>query len=422
MGFEIEVEGRLDGGPVADRIDLRAGARATRRNRFRFATPWRLAAYAVLLVAGCTDDAPTAPVEPPLATGLWVFHIAGGRFDTHIQLWNILELGDRAAPLRLDALPARWWNGTRDQQVNPRASAGSRVYGEYRWRLNVGAGDTVFLRYRVWGDTAIGTLVENDSGTVVGPLSAVGVRIPHLILTSAPAGVQLSQTDPTPIVLLRVDDDQPTDRDFLQRLKQRDLVAELAVPTQLVGRNGNPTWEEIRGWVQEGFSAAAHSRNHTAATTTTDQSFMGEVLGSMADLAQQGLPTTVFVQPGSWTDSVNFQTSGLLRGWRGSLFRTFTRDLEGYVYYVPQVMPLADSVRLGIAHVTFSDGQSDAYILNQWRAAQGSRRFSVFLVHTIRLPSPGALDWILDSLAAAKQAGRIRLARSTAEVFTPDPE
>ena len=374
---------------------------------------------AALLAAGCLDVGPTVPVGSHRGTGLWVFHIEGGRFDTHIQLWNLLEVVDSVAPLRLYPLLTRWWDGRADLQVSPRSSAGSLVDGEYRWTVDLGSGDTLFFRYRVVADTARGTLVENDSGTVAGPLSLVGVRIPTLIAVPSAAPAQMSQTDSTPIVLLRVDDDQPTDRDFVRRLQARGLWAELAVPTSFPGRHRCPSWDEIRGWVEAGFSVAAHSRYHTAATTTTDESFMGEVLGSLADLARENLPTSVFVQPGSWRDSVNFQTSGLLRSWRGSLFRTFTRDMEGYVYYVPQVMPLADSVRLGIAHDTFSDGQSEAYILNRWRAVQGSRRFSVILVHTIRLPSPGALDWILDSVAAAKQAGRIRLAHSSAEVFAP---
>ena len=372
----------------------------------------------VLMAAACLESAPTTAVGPPPATGLFVFHIAGGRFDTHIQLWNIREVADPVAPLRLAALPTRWWDGSPDLQVDPRHSAGILEGGEYRWTLDLGAGDTLLLRYVVVGDTARGTVVENHAGTVLGPLSVVGVRISALTAAPAPVRSQMSQTDTTPIVLLRVDDIPVTDRDFVERLRARGLWAELAVPTRFVGIKGRPSWEEIRGWADAGFSVAAHSRVH-GSVVMSDPDFIGEVLGSLADLAAVDLPTAVFVQPGTWKDPQFFLTSGLFHSWRGSLFRTFTRDFEAYVYPVPQVMPLADSVRLGVGHYTISDGESVASILRIWRAAMTSRRFSVFLVHTLRLASPDALDWFLDSVAVAKQAGRIRLARSTADVFTP---
>lgn len=381
---------------------------------------WRRVPLVVVLVAACLDSGPTETTLPRPATGLWVFHIAGGRFDTHIQLWNIWEEADTLAPLRLGALPTRWWDGTTDRQIDPTHSAGMLERGEYRWTLDLGAADTVTLRYVVVADSARGTLVESDSGVVRwgGPLPLVGVRLSASIDAPDPSGSELSQADSTPIVVLRMDDIPATDRAFAQRLISRGLYAEIAVPTRWVGIYGRLTWDEIHGLVDQGFTAAAHSRTHGSAPKS-DLELMGEVLGSEVDLAAQSLPAAVFIQPGTWADSLDFVSSALYHNWRGSLFRTFAQVMEAYVYPVPRTMPLADSVRMGITHYTLYGDFGYTSALNGWRDAVASRNFTIFMVHTARLPSPGAVDWLLDSLAAAKQAGRIRLAHSTAEVFPP---
>src|SRR5205823_10523963 len=108
---------------------------------------------------------------------------------------------------------------------------------------------------------------------------------------------QFGALDSVPVVLLRVDDIPTTDLDFLPRLAARGLVAELAVPSGFVGRPNRLTWEQIRYWTRRGFSVAAHSRTHGGAPLT-GVAFAAEVVGSLQDLSDHGLPTRVFVQPG----------------------------------------------------------------------------------------------------------------------------
>jgi len=200
------------------------------------------------------------------------------------------------------------------------------------------------------------------------------------------------------------------------RLQQRGLVAELAVPTAWVGRNGRPSWSELRAWVLAGFSVAAHSRTHSR-SPSGDLAFFSEVLGSIGDLRSHGLSTVVFVQPGSWSDSLNFNSSAKLRTWRGSLLHAFTRVFEGYVYPPPISQPAPDSVTLGISHITISDGASQQYILGVWRLSLQPNRFTVLTVHTFNLSSPDGLDWFLDTLAVARTAGRVRIVSSSADVL-----
>jgi hypothetical protein len=226
--------------------------------------------------------------------------------------------------------------------------------------------------------------------------------------------------DSTPLVLIRVDDDRPTDRDFERRLMARGLYAELAIPTALVGKDRRPGWAELRDLATQGFVPVAHSRVHGAAPAA-DQQFIGEVIGSLSDLAAHNMPTTIFVQPGTWQDSLNFDTPATIENWRGSLFQTFTANVEAYVYPVPRLCPLGNSVRLGLSHYTVSNGASPRSILYAWTLATQPWHCTVFMVHTLSLPSPGTLDWFLDSLAVAKATGRIRLAHSVSEFFGPQP-
>src|SRR5207237_7345574 len=105
-----------------------------------------------------------------------------------------------------------------------------------------------------------------------------------------------------PVCLWRLAADPPSDPSFIAKMRDRSLYGELAIPTQWVGVAGRPRWQELRDLVEHGFSVAAHSRTH-ATLDGSSAGFMGEVLGSLQDLASEQLPTTVFVQPGTWRDS-----------------------------------------------------------------------------------------------------------------------
>lgn len=381
-----------------------------------------LVCRALVVSAGiaCSDPAAPAPADLTAALGVWVFHVESGRFAEHVQLLEVSRGNRVVSPLRLRSLPTRDWTGETVVDLNV-ASAFAGVDGQViSWTVSLSAGDIVRMHYQVVGDTAKGLLEETrgaDSGIAI-PLVGIRVAAPLMLQNGAWDDSLLSAGGP-PVVLLRLDDDPPSDPSFIAKMRDRSLYGELAIPTQWVGVAGRPGWQELRDLVASGFSVAAHSRTHGTLDGSTVE-FIGEVLGSLEDLASEQLPTTVFVQPGTWTDSFYFSFSQQFHGWRGALFRTFTRTTEAYVYSGSAQLPLADSLRLGLGHYTISNKPS-AWVLGWWAQAISAPRFTVFMVHTAALESPDTLDWFLDSLAAAVRGGRIRLAHSSAELFPPDP-
>ena len=213
-----------------------------------------------------------------------------------------------------------------------------------------------------------------------------------------------------------LDDIPPTDPPFIERLTRRSLCAQLAVITRYVGIDGRPDWPALQTWAKLGFGMAAHSRTHSA-NMDPDVGFMSEVVGALHDLAEHGLRTTVFVQPGSWRDSLFFDSRAKVRNWRGSLFRTFTEVTGAYVYPGWTQLPPPDSLRLGFGHITISDGMSHAAMLDRWQAAQTPGRGTVFVIHSLNLPSPDTLNWFLDSIVTARLSGRVRLVCSERDLF-----
>jgi hypothetical protein len=375
---------------------------------------------AVTIAAACLDT--TSPTDPSFATGLWVFHVAGGRFARHVQLFRVTEVDDGAWPLRLEVLPTRDWTGHELVDLNLQAARGRPIgSGSVAWTMRSSTGEAAYLTYDVSDDTAYGKFESTREADSAIWVRAVGVRIqPPTWLDPSVVGSSVMSPDSAPVVLLRIDDNAPSDSAFLARLRARSLYGELAIPTQTVGVAGRPNWAALRALVDDGFSVAAHSRSHdNLSGSSSDARFLGEVLGSLEDLAAAGLPTPVFVQPGTWRDSCYFRSSQQYRGWRGAVLRTFARDMEAYVYPTPVALPIADSMRLGLSHFTISTAPSKAEALTWWSAALGPRRFTVFLAHSIQVQPPDTLDWFLDSVATAVRTGRIRLARSSAQLFPP---
>jgi len=211
-----------------------------------------------------------------------------------------------------------------------------------------------------------------------------------------------------------VDDAVATDRDFLERVADRELTAEIAVPTRLAGLPNHLNWNELRQWRSSGMGVAAHSRYHLS-TGADAQHFIAEVVGGLADLQEQGLPSGIFVQPGTWRDSILFDTPGKTHTWRGSLLRTFTTVSECYTYSYS--LPRADTLELGLSHTTVSDGTSDRWIRTAWRTALQTNHVTVFLVHSYNLKRPDQLDWFLDMVAAAKAQGAVRVVSTSSELF-----
>ena len=377
-----------------------------------------LSVFVLCLSVGCLDVG-TAPADHtssgPVASSqspsehLWVFHIAGGRYATHIQL---VAIGDRAnaqGRREFRSIPSRAWDGSPTNdfagfQVTVDDSAGTS------WTFHSKEGEVLQLAYAVAGDTAIGAFTLAD-GT---RYRALGVRFDSIAVNLIPSALSRVVYDSLPVVMIRVDDAVATDRDFLERLTARGLTAEIAVPTRLAGLPNHLTWNELRQWRADGMGVVAHSRYHLS-TGADAQHFIAEVVGGLADLQEQGLAAHIFVQPGTWSDSIFFDNPGKTHTWRGSLLRTFTTVSECYTYFYS--LPRADSLELGLSHTTVSDGTSDRWIRTAWGTALQSNHMTVFLVHTYHLKRPDQLDWFLDMVAAAKTQGSVRVVSTSAELF-----
>ena len=363
----------------------------------------------------CLDVA-TAPAghtplasSQPLGEHLWVFHIAGGPYAAHIQLLAIGDGADAQGRRVFRPIVSRAWDGTPTNdltgfQVTADDSAGST------WTLHSSGGEILRLAYAVAGDTATGALTLAD-GT---RYPAFGVRFDSAAVNVIARTLPPIGYDSLPVVMIRLDDAFTTDRDFMGRLAARGLSAEIAVPTRLAGLPNHLAWSELRAWRAAGMGVAAHSRYHLN-TGADAQHFIAEVVGGLADLQARGLSSTVFVQPGTWLDSIYFDSPAKLRTWRGALLRTFATVSECYAY--PYWVGRADTLALGLTHVTISDGASNAQIQAYWGVALRPNHGTVFLVHTVRLKSPDQLDWFLDMVAAAKAQGSVRVVANSSELF-----
>jgi len=363
--------------------------------------------FAVGLTSACLSPL-TAPTSThPGDVHLWVFHIAGGRYTEHIQLFT---MGDDAKGQPVfRSLASRTWDG-RDVNDFANLHVTSVDLLRLHWTMGNSTGDTVSLSYTVVGDTGIGQLTLSDGSRY----PAFGVRFDSTAVNLIAPTLFPTHHDSQPVIMIRVDDAAATDRDFLQRLNARGLTAEIAVPTRLVGQLNRMTWQDIRYWGAQGMGVALHSRYHLW-TGAGAQHFMGETVGGFAELAAHGLPSTVFVQPGTWRDSIYFDSPSKIRTWRGALLRTFATVAECYVY--PYYVRRADSLELGLSHATISDGSSDAWIRSAWQVALRPNHATVFLVHTFRLKSRDQLDWFLDLVADAKARGIVRVAANSQELF-----
>src|SRR5437879_188735 len=374
---------------------------------------WRrqLGIFALGLSVACLDVGTSPESSENQGEHLWVFHIGGGQYAAHIQLFAIGDRADAHGDRACRVIAARDWDGTSTNdlasvQATPDDSTGSS------WTLHALGGESVRLAYTITGDTAIGALTLAD-GT---RYPAFGVRFDSAAVTAIAPALPRVATDSLPAVMIRLDDAFTTDRDFLGRLAARRLPAEIAVPTRLVGLPNHLTWSELRQWRAAGMGVVAHSRHHLN-TSADAQHFIAEVVGSLADLRAERLESSIFVQPGSWRDSILFDGPAKTHTWRGSLLRTFTTVSECYTYFYS--LPRADSLELGLSHATASDGASKQWIQAAWQIALRPKHATVFLVHTFRLKSPDQLDWFLDMVAAAKARGSVRVVASSDDLFVP---
>jgi len=306
-------------------------------------------------------------------------------------------------------IPSRAWDGSPTNDFAGLHATADDSTGA-SWTLRGKGGEVLRLAYSVAGDTATGALMLAD-GT---RYPTFGVRFDSVAVNAMASPLPRIGYDSLPVVMIRLDDAFASDRDFLERLAARRLPAEISVPTRLLGLPDHLTWDELRQWRAGGMGVVAHSRHHLLSGADA-QHFVAEVVGGLADLQAHGLASSIFVQPGTWTDSILFDSPAKTRTWRGSLLRTFTTVSECYTYYFS--LPRADSLELGISHATVSDGASKQWIQGAWSVALRPNHATVFLVHTFRLKSQDQLDWFLDMVAAAKAQGLVRVVSNSDELF-----
>jgi len=344
-------------------------------------------------------------------SGDWVFHVNGGAWASSITLATISRAEDGLEGWRATEAPSLQWDGSAAPMLGLRDAVGSplNASGEIEWRWRCPSGEWCRMSYQVVADTARGELFMSDSLGFEKGYPMFGVRLRGDVFALASAAERFTaMSDSTPTVLLWLADDPAQDKDFIARLRSRGLTAMLAIPTSFVGRNGRPGWQDLRNDQALGFGIAAHSRTHRA-TTTDGPDFVGEVLGSISDLDSMGLTPTAFVEPGNWPEAIAFDSASKFRTWRASLMRTFVWVFASRIGLATQPEPLTGASAFGIGHWTVSDGLPDSTIHSLWRQANRRGRFTAFGIHTWRLPSPGALDWFLDSLSQAQRAGRVRV-------------
>jgi len=371
-----------------------------------------------LLGLGCLAEqdpasslSPQVPASSQDVSGNWVFHVDGGPWVSSITLASISPLGDSLTGWWAAETPSRQWDGSAAPMLRLADAIGVPLTtpGGVEWLWRCSAIERCRMRYQVMADTARGDLFLSDSLGLERRYPMFGVRLRVSVFARAAASVRLSVTsDSIPTVLLWLADDPPEDQDFIQRLRSRGLTAMLAIPTHFVGRSGRPGWQDLRTAQALGFAIAAHSRTHSA-TTEDGPDFVGEVVGSIADLDSVGFTPTTFVEPGNWPEVIAFDSVSKFKTWRGSLVRTFVSVFASRIGPGTQREPLTDSTAFGIGHWTVSDGLPDSVILSLWKQANQRGRFTAFGIHTWKLPTPGALDWFLDSLSQAQKAGRVRV-------------
>ncbi len=377
---------------------------------------WQRSGWILALVfsAACLDvvSVPTGDTRTgPSGQHLWLFHIAGGPYAEHIQLVAIGDQADAAGRRVFRSLASRAWDG---QLVNDfRGFEATPVDAEgLVWSLRDSTGRVSELSYSLSGDTAFGALVLSD-GT---RYPALGVRFDSAAANLVAPILPPVQYDSEPTVLIRLDDVPATDRDFLRRLRIRGLTAEIAAPTRFVGMPDRLTWDDLRYWRAEGMGVAMHSRRHLGTGGASAKHFISEIVGGFADMAANGFATHVFVQPGTWRDSIYFDSPAKLQNWRGALLETFASVSECYAY--GHWLPRADIRPLGIGHITISDGQTAAGIRKAWQGIVRPNHATVLLVHTHSLRSPDQLDWFLDVISAAKAQGSLRVVSNAVDLFS----
>ena len=383
-----------------------------RRSRFPTIPAVLIAGAAVLAFLACLDTAavplnrssPRLACAPQSAVGTWVVVAPIGPLVDRAPIVQIDTSFGRgyaiSVPMALDPF------GRTDSSLLTGVLSGEADKCQFRLTWQLRAPAEFLFQLEISADTARGTVVWRPPIGDSSQASGVAVRIDPAVLLSFPPH-SLTSTDTTKAYLMFSLPDAPlTDRPVISQLRARGLVAELAIPTMLVGQVGTYSWTELTGYVREGFVASAHSRRHSP-STTTPLDFINEVAGSKQDLIDHGMEVRSFTQPGVWRDSLYFNSASKIRTWHGALLREMYGGFEAYSSgpYLP--VPMVDSVAFGMSHITLDGLQTDSAILRFWKVAPKKGRLVILAVHTRSLVRPDQLTILFDSVAAAVSGGRV---------------
>src|SRR5437867_902549 len=219
-----------------------------------------IAALLSVVVVGCLARNPTAPGRGDSApTGMWVFHVAGGTFDSHVQIVSVSR-APNDTDVRVAVHPSRDSQGTPTLDLPVSAASGSCGGRTCILVLRLVDGETAHLHYTVTGENARGEAKFIDSTGAASTFPILGFRIDTTLYRNVTSdrGTFGVPVDSVARVLLRVDDNSPNDAAFINRMQARGLYGELAVPTSSIGQDGRPSWNELRLHASQGFTIVAH--------------------------------------------------------------------------------------------------------------------------------------------------------------------
>jgi hypothetical protein len=211
------------------------------------------------------------------------------------------------------------------------------------------------------------------------------------------------------VVAIRVDDSRDSDRTFIPELAQRQLMGEFAIITARVGTPGFLRWNEVIDLENGGYGIVAHSRLHAPGALSLG-AFTWEVVGSKSDLLAHGLSARALAIPGVWLGASYLDSFQKIRSARGRLAREFYTATYAWVYPLPQDFPVADSVDLGITHVT-ADRASLQTTMTAVRAAVNRRAYTQVLFHSY-LADKTIMRAVLDSIATLRDQGLVNVVSS----------
>lgn len=361
---------------------------------------------ALLFLAGCLTDPGqlSFPLPPGLTVDQFVIDIAGDSLlpDSLVRLdLSIAHSGDH------DTLFGTWTrvDATDEAGAFPLVSGTRRVP---HWHL-------------MWfDDSGDSVLFDGDerASVVAGQLRTAGrsasAQLLALHLDSAKTDDEslAGWFDPGPaaVVSIRADDSPDSDRIFIPELAQRQLMGEFAIITKRVGTQGFLRWDEVTGLAAHGYGIVAHSRRHAQGPVSLG-SFAWEVAGAKSDLLAHGLYTRAIAIPGVWTGASYLDSVTKAQRARGRLAERFYHDTYAWVYPVPRLIPVPDSMHVGIAHVTadLAPVQTTMTIL---RAALRQQGYLQVLFHS-RVADKENMRILLDSIAEFRDQGLITLVSSS---------